>query len=167
MMVSAFGSLHANLLVSPRVPYAMARDGAFFSLAKRIQPVFHTPSGGLIFESCAALLLVLTGTYQEIYSFAMFAYWIFYAFTAAALIGLRNREPGLPRPYRAWGYPWTPLIFMVVASAISVNMWWVRPVRSSIGLGIILLGLPFLYYWRRRAAAAAVTGAETVAVRIR
>jgi APA family basic amino acid/polyamine antiporter len=164
MMVSAFGSLHANLLVSPRVPYAMARDGAFFSLARRIQPAFHTPSGGLIFEGSAAVLFVLTGTYQEIYSVVMFAHWTFYALTAAALFGLRSREPGLLRPYRAWGYPWTPLIFMVVASAISVNLWWVRPVRSSIGLGIILVGLPFLYHWRRQATSVAVMCEEPVNV---
>ena len=164
MMVSAFGSLHANLLVSPRVPYAMARDGAFFSLARRIQPAFHTPSGGLIFEGSAAVLFVLTGTYQEIYSVVMFAHWTFYALTALALFGLRSREPGLLRPYRAWGYPWTPLIFMVVASAISVNLWWVRPVRSSIGLGIILVGLPFLYHWRRQATSVAVMCEEPVNV---
>jgi basic amino acid/polyamine antiporter, APA family len=152
MLISAFGSLHANLLASPRVPYAMARDGSFFSFAKHVQPVFHTPSGALIFEACAATLLVLTGTYQDIYSLAMFAYWMFYAFTAMALIALRRHEPDLPRAYRAWGYPWTPLIFGTVALAISANLWWVRPVRSSIGLGIILLGLPFFYYWRKQAA---------------
>jgi basic amino acid/polyamine antiporter, APA family len=103
----------------------------------------------LIFEGSAAVLFVLTGTYREIYSVVMFAHWTFYALTAAALIGLRIREPGLPRPSRTWGYPWTPLVFTVVASAISVNMWWVRPVRSSIGLGIILVGLPFLVYWAK------------------
>ncbi len=157
MMVSAFGSLHANLLVSPRVPYAMARDGTFFSLAKRIQPVFHTPSGALIFEGSAAVLFVLTGTYQDIYSVVMFAHWIFYAFTAAALIGLRSREPDLPRAYRAWGYPLTPLIFGLTALAISVNLWLVRPMRSSIGLLIILLSLPFFYYWRKKQTTAVVS----------
>ena len=157
MMVSAFGSLHANLLVSPRVPYAMARDGAFFSLAKRIQPVFHTPSGALIFEGSAAVLFVLTGTYQDIYSFVMFAHWTFYAFTAAALFGLRRREPDLPRSYRAWGYPLTPFIFGVTALAISVNLCLTRPMRSSIGLMIIALGLPFFYYWRRKDATADIT----------
>jgi basic amino acid/polyamine antiporter, APA family len=153
MIVSAFGSLHANLLAGPRVPYAMAREGAFFGFAKRIQPVFHTPSGAVIFEGCVAILLVLTGTYQDLYSFAMFAYWTFFALTAVALIRLRRTESQLPRPYRVWGYPWTPLVFGTAALAISLNLWLIRPVRSSIGLVIILLGLPFFYYWRRRAAA--------------
>jgi APA family basic amino acid/polyamine antiporter len=150
MLISAFGSLHANLLASPRVPYAMSRDGAFFHVAERIQPVFHTPSGALIFEACAAIALVLTGTYQEIYSLAMFAYWSFYALTAIALIALRIREPELARPCRAWGYPWSVLIFVIVALAISANLWWIRPVRSSLGLGIILIGLPFFYCWRKQ-----------------
>jgi APA family basic amino acid/polyamine antiporter len=150
MIVSAFGSLHANLLAGPRVPYAMAREGVFFGFAKRIQPVFHTPSGAVIFEGCAAIILVLTGTYQDLYSFAMFAYWTFYALTALALIRLRRTEPELLRPYRAWGYPWTPIVFSISAFAISINLWLVRPVRSSIGLVVILLGLPFFYYWRKR-----------------
>jgi basic amino acid/polyamine antiporter, APA family len=150
MIVSAFGSLHANLLAGPRVPYAMAHEGVFFSFAKRVQPLFHTPSGAVIFEGCAAILLVLTGTYQDLYSFAMFAYWTFYALTAVALIRLRRTEPQLLRPYRVWGYPWTPLVFCVSAFAISFTLWLVRPVRSSIGVAIILLGLPFFYYWRKR-----------------
>ena len=151
MIVSAFGTLHATFLTGPRVPFAMARDGHFFGFARRIQPVFHTPSGALIFQGCVAILLVLTGTYQELYSFVLFAIWVFLALTAAALIRLRRKEPTLPRPYRAWGYPWTPLVFGGAAAAISVNLWLARPVRSSIGLAVILLGMPFFNFWRRRA----------------
>jgi amino acid transporter len=150
MIVSAFGSLHAGFLTGPRVPYAMAREGNFFAFARRIQPVFHTPSGAIIFQGCVAILLVLTGTYQELYSYGMFAIWTFLAFTAIALIRLRFTQPTLSRPYRVWGYPWTPLVFGAAAVAISVNLWWVRPVRSSIGLAIILLGVPFFLYWHHR-----------------
>ncbi len=150
MIISAFGSLHAGFLTGPRVPYAMARDGNFFAFAKRIQPRFHTPSGAVVFQGCVTILLVLTGTYQELYSYAIFAIWTFLGFTAAALIRLRSSEPELPRPFHVWGYPWTPLIFATAAFAISVNLWLVRPVRSSVGLAIILLGIPFFYYWRRR-----------------
>jgi len=151
MIVSAFGSLHVNFLIGPRVPYAMARDGRFFAFARRIQPAFHTPNGALIFQGCIAILLVLTGTYQELYSFELFAIWAFFALTAIALIRLRRKEPTLPRSYRAWGYPWTPLAFGVVAAAIAVNLWLVRPIRSSIGLVVILLGIPFFNFWRRQA----------------
>jgi len=77
MIVSAFGSLHAGFLTGPRIPYAMARDGRFFGFAKRIQPKFHTPSGAVVFQGCVTVVLVLTGTYQELYSYAIFAIWIF------------------------------------------------------------------------------------------
>ena len=150
MIVSAFGSLHAGFLIGPRVPYAMARDGHFFAFARRIQPAFRTPSGTLIFQGCIAILLVLTGTYQDLYSFELFAIWAFFALTAIALIRLRRKEPSLSRSYRAWGYPWTPLAFGVAAAAISVNLWLVPPIRSSIRLAVILFGLPFFNFWRRQ-----------------
>lgn len=151
MIISALGALHSNFLAYPRVPFAMARDGYFFAFAKRIQPAFHTPSGAILFQACIAVLLVLTGTYQELYSLEMFAIWLFFALTAAALIRLRITEPELPRSYRVWGYPWTVLVFGIAGLAISLNLWFARPVRSSIGIVTILLGLPFFYYWRRRA----------------
>jgi len=150
MIVSAFGSLHANFLTGPRVPYAMARDGNFFGFAKRIQPRFRTPSGAVGFQGCVTVLLVLTGTYQELYSYAIFAIWIFLGLNAVALIRLRSTELELPRPFRAWGYPWTPVAFGFAASTISANLWLIRPWRSSVGLAIILLGIPFFYRWRRR-----------------
>jgi amino acid transporter len=94
----------------------------------RIQPTFRTPSGALLFQGCLAGLLVLTGTFEEIYSLGIFSIWVFVALTAIALIALRTKEPALPRPYRAWGYPWTPLIVATVAFAMSANLWFVRPV---------------------------------------
>ena len=152
MILSALGALHCNFLARPRVLYAMARDGHFFSFAGRIQPTFHTPSGALLFHGCAAGVLVLTGTFEEIYSLGIFSIWIFIALTALALIGVRKEEPALPRPYLAWGYPWTPLIVATVAFAISANLWLVRPVRSSIGIAVILLGIPFFHRLQKRAA---------------
>ncbi len=157
LIVSAFGSLHANFLTGPRVPYAMAHDGLFFGFAKRIQPSFHTPSGALLFQGCVAILLVLTGTYQELYSFAMFAIGIFFGLTAFALLRLRLREPGLVRPYRTLGYPWTPIVFGTASIATSVNLILVRPLRSSVGLAIMLLGIPFFRYWSKRARASSLT----------
>jgi APA family basic amino acid/polyamine antiporter len=152
MIVSAFGSLHAGFLTGPRIPYAMARDGNFFGFAKRIQPRFRTPSGAVVFQGWVTVLLVLTGTYQELYSYAIFAIWIFLGSSAVVVMRLRSAEPELHRPFRVWGYPWTPMIFAAAALAISANLWLVRPIRSSVGLAIILLGIPFFYYWRRRRA---------------
>jgi APA family basic amino acid/polyamine antiporter len=153
MMISALGALHVGFLTGPRVPYAMARDGQFFSFAKRVQPAFHTPSGALIFQGCVSTLLVLTGTFEELYSLTVFAIWTFFVLTAVTLIRLRINEPTLPRPYLAWGYPWTPLFFAGAAFAMTANLWLVRPVRSSIGLAVILLGIPFFHHWRRSSVA--------------
>ncbi len=152
MILSALGSLHVNFLARPRVLYAMARDGRFFSFVDRIQPTFRTPSGALLFHGLLAGVLVLTGTFEEIYFLGIFSIWIFVALTAIALIGLRKKEPALPRPYRAWGYPWTPLMVATVAFAMSANLWLLRPVRSSIGLVVILFGIPFSRRLHKRAA---------------
>src|SRR5580704_9359865 len=149
MAISALGALHVVILTGARIPYAMARDGLFFKFAQRIHPVTHTPSGSLIFLGAIGALLALTGTYEELYSLFVFAVWIFFALTAIALLRLRKIEPGLSRPYRAWGYPWTPIVFLFAAIALTVNLWVVRPVRSSLGLVVILAGVPFFYFRRR------------------
>jgi APA family basic amino acid/polyamine antiporter len=154
MIVSAFGTLHATFMTAPRVPYAMAQDGNFFRFAGRTHPTFHTPSAAVVFEAGVAILLVLTGTYQELYSLDIFATWIFLGLAAAALIRLRITNSALHRPFHTWGYPLTPVAFGAIALAIAVNLWLLRPVRSSIGVAIILLGLPFYYRWSRRRAAA-------------
>lgn len=150
MAVSALGALHVVVLTGARIPYAMARDGLFFRFAERVHPSFHTPSGALVFLGSIAALLALSGTFEELYSLFVFAVWIFFALTAIALLRLRRNEPHLARPYRAWGYPWTPLIFLTAAVALTINLWMVRPVRSSLGLAVILGGIPFFYRWHRR-----------------
>jgi APA family basic amino acid/polyamine antiporter len=149
MAISALGALHVVVLTGARIPYAMARDGVFFQFARHIHPRFRTPGGSLIFLGCVAALLALSGTYEELYSLFVFAVWIFFALAAIALLRLRKIEPNLVRPYRAWGYPWTPLIFLTAAVALTVNLWIVRPVRSSLGLLVILAGVPFFYVWRK------------------
>jgi basic amino acid/polyamine antiporter, APA family len=156
MAISALGALHVVVLTGARIPYAMARDGVFFQFANRIHPSFRTPSGSLVFLGSIAALLALSGTYEELYSLFVFAVWIFFALTAMALLRLRKIEPKLFRPYHAWGYPLTPLMFLIAAIALTVNLWVVRPVRSSLGLLVILAGVPFFYRWRktRRASVA-------------
>ena len=150
MAISALGALHVVILTGARIPYAMARDGVFFQFARRLHPSTHAPSGSLTFLGCVASILALTGTFEELYSLFVFAVWIFFALTAVALLRLRRIAPDLPRPYRVWGYPWTPIIFLLAAIALTVNLWTVRPIRSSIGLLVILAGIPFFYRWRNR-----------------
>ena len=151
MAISALGALHVVVLTGARIPYAMARDGVFFPFAQRIHPKFRTPSGSLIFLGAIAALLALTGTYEELYSLFVFAVWIFLGLTAIALLRLRKLEPNLPRPYRALGYPLTPLVFLAAAIALTANLWMVRPVRSTLGLLVILAGIPFYRRWRKTA----------------
>ena len=160
MAISALGALHVVIMTGARIPYAMARDGVFFQFAKRIQPSFHTPSGSLIFLGCVAALLALTGTFEELYSLFVFAVWIFFALTAIAVLRLRRTEPALPRPYRAWGYPWTPFIFLFAAVALTINLWLVRPVRSTLGLLVIAAGVPFFYRWRKLRRASDKSGSN-------
>ena len=151
MAISALGALHVVVMTGARIPYAMARDGVFFRFATRIQPSYRTPSGALIFLGAVAALLALTGTFEELYSLFVFAVWIFFALTAIAVLRLRRTEPHLVRPYRAWGYPWTPILFLVAAVALTINLWMARPVRSSLGLAVIVAGIPFFYRWRKLA----------------
>ncbi|HTW32415.1 MAG TPA: amino acid permease [Candidatus Sulfotelmatobacter sp.] len=152
MAMSALGALHVVVLTGARIPYAMARDGVFFQFARKIQPSFHTPSGSLIFLGATAAVLALTGTFEELYSLFVFAVWIFFALAAIALLRLRRIEPGLVRPYRAFGYPWTPILFLCAAIALTINLWMVRPLRSSLGLAVIAAGIPLFYRWRKSAA---------------
>jgi basic amino acid/polyamine antiporter, APA family len=157
MAVSALGALHVVVMTGARIPYAMARDGVFFRFAERVHPTFRTPEGALLFLGAMAALLALSGSYEELYSLFVFAVWIFFALNAIALLRLRRTEPNLVRPYRAWGYPWTPLIFLVAAVALTVHLWTIRPIRSSAGLAVILGGIPFFYRWRRSSPPVAAT----------
>jgi APA family basic amino acid/polyamine antiporter len=152
MAISALGALHVVIMTGARIPFAMARDGVFFRFAARLHPTTHAPSGSLAFLGTVATLLALTGTFEELYSLFVFAVWIFFALTAIALLRLRWKEPDLVRPYRVWGYPLTPLIFLIAAVALTVNLWMVRPVRSTLGLAVILAGIPFFYRWRKNSS---------------
>jgi APA family basic amino acid/polyamine antiporter len=151
MVISALGSLNSSILSGARVPYAMARDGIFFRVAASIHPRFRTPGGALVFQGVLTSLMVLTGTFEELTSLFIFAAWIFYGLAVVAMFRMRRTEPDMPRPYRTWGYPWVPGLFVLGALALTVSLWLERPVRSSIGLLLILLGLLFYRRWRREA----------------
>jgi len=155
MVVSAVGSLNSSVLSGARVPYAMSRDGIFFKIAGGIHPKFRTPARALIFQGVLASIMALSGTFEELTNLFIFAGWIFYGLAVVALFRLRWKEPDLPRPYRCWGYPWVPAIFVTGAVALTLSLWLDRPGRSSIGLLLILAGLPFYRWWTKRSPAAA------------
>jgi APA family basic amino acid/polyamine antiporter len=150
MVIAALGSLNSSLLSGARVPYAMARDGIFFRVADGIHPKFRTPGRALIFQGTLTSVMVLTGTFEDLTSLFIFAAWIFYGLAVVAMFRLRRTEPDMARPYRCWGYPWVPGMFVAGAFALTVNLWLDRPIRSSLGLLLILFGLVFYRYWNRK-----------------
>jgi APA family basic amino acid/polyamine antiporter len=150
MVISALGSMNSSVLSGARVPYAMARDGIFFKVADGIHPKYRTPARALIFQCVLASLMALTGTFEELTNLFIFAGWIFYGLAVVALFRLRRTEPDMPRPYRCWGYPWVPGLFVLGALALTTNIWLQRPGRSSIGLLLMVAGLPFYRYWVKR-----------------
>lgn len=152
MAISALGSMNSSILSGARVPYAMARDGIFFKVAGGIHPKYRTPGRALIFQCALASLMALSGTFEELTNLFIFAGWIFYGLAVVALFRLRKTEPEMPRPYRCWGYPWVPGIFVAGSLALTVSIWLQRPGRSSIGLLLILAGIPFYRWWASRQA---------------
>jgi amino acid transporter len=153
MVISALGSMNSSVLSGARVPYAMARDGIFFKIADGIHPTYRTPGRALLFQCVLASVMALTGTFEELTNLFIFAGWIFYGLAVVALFRLRRTEPDMPRPYRCWGYPWVPGLFVLGALALTVNLWLDRPGRSTVGLLLILAGIPFYRHWQKSAPA--------------
>jgi basic amino acid/polyamine antiporter, APA family len=151
LAVSALGTLNSSVLSGARVDYAMARDGVFFQFASRIHAQFRTPANALVFQCAMGAALALTGTFEELTSLVMFANWMFYGLAAAAMMRMRVTKPDLARPYRTWGYPVTPVLFVIGAFAMSAGLWVARPLRSSLGLLLIFAGLIPYRYWRATA----------------
>ena len=103
-----------------------------------------------MFECVLASGFALSGTFEELTSLFVFAAWIFYGLAVVSMMRMRRTEPELPRAYRCWGYPWVPVMFVVGATALTITLWLARPVRSSIGLALILSGLFFYRHWRKK-----------------
>src|SRR6266699_2223932 len=131
---------------SPEKP--AARDGLFFSAIGRVHPTYHTPGVSIIVLNLWASVLVLTGKYDDLFNLVIFASWILYGMTAAAVLVLRIKQPDLARPYRTLGYPIVPVLFIVGAAILLCSTAIERPRESLMGVGLILLGLPFYARWR-------------------
>lgn len=149
IVLSITGSVNGWILTAPRIYFAQARDGLFFRPFAEIHPRFRTPSHAIALQGLFASLMALTGTYETLASFAMFATWLFYGFTAFGLILLRRRSPGLARPFKMPGYPVTPILFCLTAAAFIVNTLITDTVPSLIGLALIAAGVP-VYLLRTR-----------------
>ena len=152
ILVSTLGSNNGQILAGPRIPYAMARGGLFFRSQAHVHARYGTPMIALLTQALIASVLAASGTYNTLFTYVVFASFLFYGLSAAAVIRLRRRAPALERPYRAWGYPFTPLIFIAFAAWLVVSTVIATPRESAVGAGLILLGLPGYYYWRRAGA---------------
>jgi APA family basic amino acid/polyamine antiporter len=148
--VSIFGCLNANLLFGPRVFYAMARDGHFFRAMGRLGPRSRVPTGALWGQAAWSAALCLSGKYQSLYEYMVFALLLFFAATGLAVFVLRRRAPGVARPYRTWGYPAVPAIFIVMCLAVFASIVLSQPLKSLIGAGLLVAGVPVYLIWKSR-----------------
>lgn len=153
ILFALVGCTNSCILGAARVYFAQARDGLFFAPFGRVHPRFRTPAFSLVAHGVWSSLLVFTGTYEALISYCTFGAWIFYALVVAGVMLQRRRNPGQARPYRVWGYPWTPLLFLAVAVTFVLSCFITTPGSSFAGLGLILSGIPLYIYWRRRATA--------------
>jgi APA family basic amino acid/polyamine antiporter len=149
-MISIFAALNGSILSGSRVPYAAAREGYFFAPVGRVNPIHRTPGVSIIILSLWSCLLVLSGKYDDLFNLVIFASWILYGMTAAAVLVLRAKRPDLYRPYRTLGYPVVPLLFVFAAAILLVSTLIDRPRESLIGIGLMAVGLPFYLHWKKK-----------------
>src|SRR5271157_2790899 len=157
MAVSMLVTLNGTIMSGARIPYAMARDGYFFRAMAEVHPRFHTPSVALIVQLLLSIVLLLfAGSFRELFSLTIFAEWLFYMIAASTVFVLRWKEPNAPRPYRTWGYPFVPGLF-VLAAAVLLYYTFTENLRNSAwGCVVILAGVPiFAYFARKKAIATA------------
>jgi APA family basic amino acid/polyamine antiporter len=148
ILLSTLGANNGIVFTSARIPYAMAREGRFFAWAGRLNPRTNSPNVTLLVQMVVALLFTWTGSYAQLGTYVVFVSFLFYGLSAIAVIVLRNREPDMPRPYRVWGYPVTPVVFVAFALYLVGDTIIHTPRESAIGAGIVLLGLPAYFYWK-------------------
>jgi APA family basic amino acid/polyamine antiporter len=166
ILVSVFGCISATVISGPRVFYAMAKDGLFFRRIAEVHPRHRTPARAIVWQGVWSSLLCLSGTYGQLITFVIFAAVLFYALAGASVIVLRRRHPEWPRPYRTWGYPVTPLLYVGVCCLVLLNTLVEQPAESGWGLAILATGLPAYLFWKRRSdregAGRAGRAAETI-----
>jgi APA family basic amino acid/polyamine antiporter len=149
ILVSIFSATNGLTISGPRVYYAMARDGLFFKALGEVHPRYGTPAVSIIAGTIWAMVLAATGTFEQLLTYVVFVGWIFYALGAACVFVLRRTQPDAERPFRVPGYPWTPLLFIIAAAALVANTIATQPARAATGIGVVLLGLPVYFIWRK------------------
>ncbi len=148
VMVSCFGTLHGSMMTGPRIFFAMADRGLFFQSIARVSPKYQSPSVAIWLATGLGVIYVLLNDFQQLADKFILGIWPFYALAVAAVFVLRRVRPDLPRPYRTWGYPVVPILFLLASVGMMANALWTDPVNTGVTFGIILVGLPVYYAWR-------------------
>ncbi len=148
VLVSTFATLNGSILAGSRIPYATAREGLFPQALAAVHPRFHTPAVALKWQAVIAGLFALTGQYQSLYTKVIFAEFLFYALVTTGIFILRRRRPDLPRPYRTWGYPVVPALFVILSAFLLVNTFREQRADSMWGLVMVGSGIPAYFLWK-------------------
>jgi APA family basic amino acid/polyamine antiporter len=150
ILVSMFSAANGLTLTAPRLYYSMSRDGVFFRKLAEVHPRFGTPAFAVVVCSLWAMVLAVTGTFEQLFTYVVFVGWIFYALGGIAIFVYRRRLPNAVRPFRVPGYPITPLLFVAAAAAVVVNTVVTQPRRAALGLVVTVIGAPVFFMWRAR-----------------
>ena len=148
VIISTFGALNGSILATARVPYAMARANIFFESLGKVHPRFGTPHNSLLVTGIWSCVLVLSGSFDTITDYVIFASWLFYLLGAFGVFVLRRKMPDIKRPYKVWGYPYTPALFVIFALWFLINSIVSDTQNSMMGLILIISGLPFYFFWK-------------------
>lgn len=154
ILITTLGCTNSTIIMPPRMYYAMAKDGVFFKAAADIHPKYNTPNNALWMQCVWACMLVLSGNFDQLTDMLIFAAFFFYGLTAYGVFILRKREPDAERPYRVWGYPVVPAVFIIFCIALIFNTFYTNPTEALKGIGLMLTGIPFYFYWQKNKMAA-------------
>jgi APA family basic amino acid/polyamine antiporter len=159
ILLSTFGCNNGLILTGARVYYAMAKDGLFFKSVGSLHSTYKTPVASLIVQCIWTSILCLSGTYGQLLDYIIFAVLVFYILTITGLFVLRVKRPNAERPYRAFGYPVLPALYILMAVYIDIILLRYKPQYTWPGLIIVLLGIPVYFLWKRKATEAATVRA--------
>ena len=148
--LSCFGAMASCIMSGARVYYAMAEDGVFFRVLAKVSPRWHTPAWSLLIQGIWSVALVLSGRYDQLFTYVMFMMVLSYVLTVAAVFILRRKMPDAHRPYRCTGYPWLPALYVILGSIWAINAVVERPKEAGAGIAIVLAGVPLYLFWRRQ-----------------
>ena len=150
ILISTLGSNNGIVFTAARIPYAMAKEKLFFQSMGQVHKKYRVPMVALIVQGVWACILTASGRSDQLYTYVVFVSWLFYAMSCGAVIVLRHKAPNMPRPYKTWGYPVVPVIFILFAIWLMLNTIVEAPRDAAIGVGIMLSGLPIYFYWKKK-----------------